>query len=39
MAYGLTFRLELDDGTPAEPPSIRSAPGVRWRAGGIIPLG
>ena len=39
MAYGLTFRLELDDGTPAEPPSIRSAPGVRWRAGDTIPLG
>jgi hypothetical protein len=39
MAYGLTFRLELDDGTPAEPPSIRSAPGVTWRAGDTIPLG
>jgi integrase len=24
MAYGLTFRLELDDGTPAEPPTFRT---------------
>jgi hypothetical protein len=39
MAYGLMFRRELEDGTPAEPPSIRSAPGVTWRAGDIIPLG
>jgi hypothetical protein len=39
MAYGLTFRLELDDGTPADPPTFRSAPGVAWRAGDTIPLG
>jgi hypothetical protein len=25
MAYGLTFRLELEDGTPADPPTFRSA--------------
>jgi hypothetical protein len=39
MAYGLTFRLELDDGTPADPPTFRSAPGVSWKAGDTIPLG
>ena len=39
MAYGFTFRLELDDGTPAEPPSIRGAPGVTWRAVDTIPVG
>jgi hypothetical protein len=26
MAYGLTFRLELDDGTHADPPTFLSAP-------------
>jgi hypothetical protein len=39
MAYGLTFRLELDDGTPADPPTFRSAPGVSGKAGDTIPLG
>ena len=39
MAYGLTFRLELKDGTPADPPSFRSPPGVSWEAGDTIPLG
>ena len=39
MAYGLTFRLELDDGTPADPPTFRSAPGVSWKAGDTIALG
>jgi hypothetical protein len=39
MAYGLTFRLELEDGTPADPPTFRSAPGVSWKAGDTIPLG
>ena len=27
MALGFTFRLELEDGTPADPPTFRSAPG------------
>jgi hypothetical protein len=36
MAYGLTFRLELEDGTPADPPTFRSAPGVSWKAGDTI---
>ena len=39
MAYGLTFRLELEDGTPADPPTFRSAPGVSWEPGDTIPLG
>jgi hypothetical protein len=39
MAYGLMFRLELEDGTPADPPTFRSAPGVSWKAGDTIPLG
>jgi hypothetical protein len=39
MAFGFTFRLGLEDGTPADPPTIRSAVGVTWRAGGTIPLG
>jgi hypothetical protein len=39
MAYGLTFRLELEDGTPAEPPTFRSAPGVSWKAGDTIAIG
>lgn len=39
MAYGLTFRLELEDGTRADPPSFRSAPGVSWGPGDTIPLG
>ena len=39
MAYGLTFRLEHKDGTPADPPTFLSAPGVTWSAGDTIPLG
>ena len=39
MAYGLKFRLELEDGTPADPPMFRSAPGVSWKAGDTIPIG
>jgi hypothetical protein len=33
MAYGLTFRLELEDGTLADPPTFRCAPGVSWEPG------
>ena len=29
----------LEDGTPADPPTIRSAPGVMWKAGDTIPVG
>jgi hypothetical protein len=39
MATAFTFRLELADGTPADPPTIRSAPGTSWSAGDTIPLG
>jgi hypothetical protein len=39
MAYGFTFRLELEDGTLADAPTFRSAPGVSWGAGDTIPLG
>lgn len=39
MALGFMFRLELEDGRPADPPTIRSAPGVTWSAGDTIPLG
>ena len=39
MAYGVTFRLELEDGTPADPPTFRSAPGVSWKAGDSIAIG
>jgi hypothetical protein len=39
MAYGLTFRLEHEDGTLADPPTFRSAPGVSWKPGDTIPLG
>ena len=35
----LTYRLELEDGTPADPPTFRSAAGVTWRPGATIPLG
>jgi hypothetical protein len=34
-----TYKLELEDGTPADPPTIRSAAGVTWSAGDTIPLG
>ena len=33
------FKLELEDGTPADPPTFRSAPSVTWKAGDTIPLG
>jgi hypothetical protein len=39
MAYGLTFKLELEDGTPGDPPTFRSAPGVSWKAGDTIAIG
>jgi hypothetical protein len=39
MALAFTFRLELEDGTPADPPMFRSAPGVTWSAGDTIPIG
>jgi hypothetical protein len=34
-----TYKLEHQDGTPADPPSMRSAAGVTWRPGDMIPLG
>jgi hypothetical protein len=37
MATAFIYRLELTDGTPADPPTISSAPGVRSRAGDTIP--
>lgn len=39
MALGFMFRLELEDGTPADPPTFRSASGVTWSAGDTIPMG
>jgi hypothetical protein len=36
MAF--TFRLELEDGTPADPPTF-SAAVPNWKAGDTIPLG
>ena len=38
MAYGYTFRLEHEDGRPADPPTFRTAV-PNWRAGDVIPLG
>lgn len=38
MAIGYSFRLELEDGTLADPPSFRSAT-LNWRVGDMIPLG
>jgi hypothetical protein len=35
---GFTYRLELEDGTPADPPSLETAV-PNWRAGDTIPLG
>ena len=32
------FRLENEDGSPAEPPTLRTA-NPNWRAGDTIPLG
>ena len=34
---GFIFRLELADGTPADPPTLRTVP--NWSAGDTIPLG
>jgi hypothetical protein len=34
----LTFKLETRDGTPADPPTFRTAAPI-WRAGDTIPLG
>ena len=39
MAYGLTFRLELEDGTPADPPTFRSAPASHGRPATQIAIG
>lgn len=33
------YKLELEDGTPADPPMFRSAPRVSWSAGDTIPMG
>jgi hypothetical protein len=35
---GFTFRLEQEDGTPADPPTFRTAVPT-WRPGDTIPLG
>jgi hypothetical protein len=35
---GLTFRLELKDGTPVDPPVLHTA-GPTWQAGNTIPRG
>jgi hypothetical protein len=35
---GFTYRLELEDGTPADPPSLETAVPT-WRVGDTIPLG
>jgi hypothetical protein len=35
---GFTYRLELEDGTPADPPPFETAV-PNWRAGDTIPLG
>jgi hypothetical protein len=34
-----TFKLEREDGTPADPPTMPSAPGVTWSVGDRIPFG
>jgi hypothetical protein len=39
MTYGLTFRLELEDGTPADPPTFRSSAGTSWDIGDVLYLG
>ena len=33
------YKLEHQDGTPADPPTFRSSPGTSWNAGDTIPLG
>jgi hypothetical protein len=35
---GFTFKLELEDGTPADPPVLHTAV-PNWQAGDTIPLG
>lgn len=35
---GFTFRLEQEDGTPADPPVLQTAVPT-WQAGDAIPLG
>lgn len=35
---GFIYRLELEDGTPADPPTFETAVPT-WRAGDTIPLG
>jgi hypothetical protein len=35
---GFTYRLEQEDGTPADPPTFRTAV-PNWRPGDTIPLG
>jgi hypothetical protein len=39
MATAFIYRLEFTDGTPADSPTIGSAPGVPWTAGDTIPQG
>jgi hypothetical protein len=38
MALAFTFRLELEDGSPADPPTFRTAV-LTWKPGDRIPLG
>ena len=33
------YKLENEDGTPADPPTFRSSPGTSWNTGDTIPLG
>ena len=35
---GFTYRLEIEDGTPADPPTFATAV-PNWRPGDTIPLG
>ena len=39
MATAFMYRLELEDGTPADPPTFRSSEGVTWAAGDTIYVG
>jgi hypothetical protein len=38
MALGFTYTLEREDGTPADPPTFKTA-ATNWRPGDTIPLG
>ena len=38
MALGFVFKLEQADGTPADPPTFKTAV-PNWRVGDTIPLG